>query len=154
MTPGQQLASSLRAEVAAVNTVLRILEAEQQALSKREPEQIEQCAADKDGALRQLAALQQERQTMLRPDASATGLGDLVSRLDNRAETEPLQAQLLDLGERCETLNAANGALIERLQQHTRSALKILRGSEDSPDLYSGSGETTHLDDRHSLGRA
>lgn len=151
---GQQLASSLRAEVAAITTVLRILEAEQQALSKRDPEQIEQCAAEKDGALRQLAALQQARQQTFQPSAPASSLGDLVSALDNRAETEPLQAQLLDLGERCEALNAANGALIERLQQHTRSALKILRGSEDSPDLYSGSGATTHLEDRHSLGRA
>lgn len=154
MTTGQQLASRLRAEVAAITAVLRILEAEQQALSERDPGQIEQCAAAKDGALRRLAALQQERQSIFEPIAPAASLGDLLRRLDSRAETEPLQQQLLHLGERCEALNAANGALIERLQQHTRSALKILRGRDTSPDLYSGSGETTHLDDRHSLGRA
>lgn len=154
MTTGQQLASSLRAEVAAVTTVLQILEAEQEALRQRDPERIEQCAADKDRALRQLAALQQDRQSLFQHTAPGSRLGELVSRLDNRAETGPLQAQLVHLGEQCEALNAANGALIERLQQHARSALNILRGSDNSPDLYSGSGETTHLDDRHSLGRA
>ncbi len=155
MTPGQQLASSLRGEVAAVEAVLRVLEEERVALTERDPQRIEHCAAAKDAALRQLAALQQARKGLDTPGAVGTDrLGDLVASLDNREENEQLQAQLLHLGERCETLNSANGVLIERLQQHTRNTLRVLRGDGDAPDLYSGSGATTQHKDRHSLGHA
>ncbi len=155
MTPGQELASSLRRELAAVEAVLRVLEEERVALTERDPQRIEHCAAAKDSGLRQLVSLQQARKSLSAPGAATPDhLRDLVAKLDNRGENEQLQAQLQRLGERCEALNAANGVLIQRLQQHTRNTLKVLRGNSDAPDLYSGSGATTQHKDLHSLGRA
>ena len=150
MTPGEQLAQALRAEITALETVLAHLDAEQQALRAGDAERIEACTRAKDAALKQLAGLQQQRPTA----AAEATLSSQISVLDNATENRELQARLIALGERCAELNASNGVLIGRLTEHTRSALRVLRQQDGDPRLYSGTGAADSASDSQSLGKA
>lgn len=153
MTAGQQLEADLRAEIAALSTVFSHLEAEHQALRAGDAERIERSTQAKDRALQQLATLQQQRQAH---DGSTTtaSLVERIAQLDNTAVNAPLQQQLVELGERCAAMNAANGVLIGRLAEHTRSALRVLRQQDSNPRLYSGTGTPDSASDSQTLGKA
>ena len=88
-----------------------------------------------------------------RPDLTPSRLS-LDAGLDNSAENRGLQARLIALGEQCTELNAANGLLIDRLAEHTRSALRVLRQQDGDPRLYSGTGGADSTRDSQSLGKA
>tara|TARA_R110001599_G_scaffold57591_1_gene158279 strand:- start:2439 stop:2996 length:558 start_codon:yes stop_codon:yes gene_type:complete len=77
-----------------------------------------------------------------------------IAELDNSTENRGLQARLIALGEQCTELNAANGLLIDRLAEHTRSALRVLRQQDGDPRLYSGTGGADSTRDSQSLGKA
>lgn len=153
-TDGLRLASSLRAEIAALELVLQSLEEERHALENRDPERIEASTRSKDKALESLLALQRQRHEFTPQGGDSGALSELIARLDNSVDNLDLQSRLLDLGTRCEALNTANKILVERLNQHTRSALRILRQGDVTPGLYSGSGTTSASADSHSLGKA
>ena len=177
MTAGEHLAQALRAEITALENVLTHLEAEQQALRSADAQQIESAARAKDTAIRALSSLQQQRPTEAaqltqratsgpaegafagQDEGFSSGqvegsLSRQIAQLDNAAENQGLQARLIALGERCTELNAANGLLIDRLAEHTRSALRVLRQQDGDPRLYSGTGGADSTRDSQSLGKA
>ena len=153
MTAGEHLAQALRAEITALENVLTHLEAEQQALRGADAQQIESAARAKDAAIHALSSLQQQRPTAEAESAEGS-LSRQIAGLDNSAENRGLQARLIALGEQCTELNAANGLLIDRLAEHTRSALRVLRQQDGDPRLYSGTGGADSTRDSQSLGKA
>ncbi|MCR9184103.1 MAG: flagellar protein FlgN [Halieaceae bacterium] len=161
MTSGEYLAQALRAEITALENVLTHLEAEQRALRGADAQQIESAARAKDAAVRALSSLQQQRPTVAAESAEGASpnhadgaLSRQIAGLDNSAENRGLQARLIALGEQCSELNAANGLLIDRLAEHTRSALRVLRQQDGDPRLYSGTGGADSTRDSQSLGKA
>ena len=177
MTAGEHLAQALRAEITALENVLTHLEAEQQALRGADAQQIESAARAKDAAIHALSSLQQQRPTAAAESAEGSSpsraegslprhaegsslghaegsLSRQIAVLDNSTENRGLQARLIALGEQCTELNAANGLLIDRLAEHTRSALRVLRQQDGDPRLYSGTGGADSTRDSQSLGKA
>ncbi len=177
MTAGEHLAQALRAEITALENVLTHLEAEQQALRGADAQQIESAARAKDAAIHALSSLQQQRPTAAAESAGGSSpshaegslpshaegsspsraegsLSRQIAALDNSTENRGLQARLIALGEQCTELNAANGLLIDRLAEHTRSALRVLRQQDGDPRLYSGTGGADSTRDSQSLGKA
>lgn len=169
MTAGEHLAQALRAEITALENVLTHLEAEQQALRGADAQQIESAARAKDAAIHALSSLQQQRPTAAAESAEGSSpshaegsspgraegsLSRQIAELDNSTENRGLQARLIALGEQCTELNAANGLLIDRLAEHTRSALRVLRQQDGDPRLYSGTGGADSTRDSQSLGKA
>jgi flagellar biosynthesis/type III secretory pathway chaperone len=120
----------LAAELDGARRLLAVLQREQQVLTGRDSEAVEQCAQDKHqalGALQQLA-LARRRFT------ATLAAGTLP---DECAPTwRALEQALAEL----RRLNEVNGALVQRRLQHTRRALAILRGQSGDNEVYGPRG--------------
>lgn len=152
----QALKALLRAEFATLQRLDKALETEYETLLADSPEALEQATGNKVTAIdshreQQVQRLQWMDRESLPGDQSFASLASLV---DGEAELEDLQAQLVELANRCQENNRRNGGLILRLQERTRGALDVLRGSDSKGDLYSLSGAREHHADGRSLGKA
>ena len=164
-TPGSQTASGedasllelFTAERETLSAVQRCLDDERRALLGADAAAIEAAAAAKRAALQQHAAQQQRRLSWMatRHLAPTTPLAELaaLSASDSSA-LDGAATALAGLARECDTANRRNGVLIQRLQERTRRALGVLRGSDDRSDIYSLSGAQQHGSDRRTLGKA
>lgn len=139
-------AAQLDRELALLQHIERALNAERQALEQQDLAALETAVAAKN------AALAQHR------DVTSQGPGAPDRPVTEYASAEPALQQrrnaLRALSETCDQLNRENGSLIHRMQERTRQALDILRRSDRSPRLYSGTGTAEQSAGRHSLGKA
>lgn len=136
-------AARLDRELESLREVERSLRDERQALEEQDVARLETAVAAKKTAIARHGDLRQSAPAAASHPASAQQPA-LRERLDT----------LRTLGETCDRLNRENGSLITRMQERTRRALEILRRSERSPQLYSGTGATEQSGGRHSLGKA
>lgn len=140
-------------EMALLTEIEQALRDERRALEQQDLAALESAVANKNAAFARHAEL------VGKPDATA--LDDWRAESTTSASTpeltlEPQQHRdaLRELAETCERLNRENGSLIHRMQERTRQALDILRHSDRSPRLYSGTGSAEQSAGRHSLGKA
>ena len=132
-------------ELALLTEIEQALRSERQALERQDLVALEAAVADKNAAFARHAELAGNRGTTAL-DASTSDSATPVPQQHRDA--------LRELAETCERLNRENGSLIHRMQERTRQALDILRHSDRSPRLYSGSGSAEQSAGRHSLGKA
>lgn len=83
----------------------------------------------------------------------AASLEWLAASERNKALLQSCWKELLGLSDRCQWLHRRNGALIARLESHTRASLAILRG-EDLRHLYTHQGDCEQIGGGRSLGEA
>ncbi|MCL4722130.1 MAG: flagellar export chaperone FlgN [Gammaproteobacteria bacterium] len=121
----------LRAEQAAIGTVLECLQHEAEALVQRDAAALLSIAGQKADAVSRAAGLAQTRRALLRdhPAADTAGSRELLSAL------EALTA-------RCRELNDMNGLLIRAQRRRVEGTLNLLRGGQAAPDSYGRDGET------------
>ena len=132
-------------ELALLTEIEQALRNERQALERQDIVALEAAVAHKNAAFARRAEV-----------AGKTGTTALDAS-PGEPTTPALQQHrdaLRELAETCDRLNRENGSLIYRLQERTRQALDILRHSDRSPRLYSGSGSAEQSAGRHSLGKA
>lgn len=156
MTPfAQDLEQLLRAERQTLEALADVLDAEHQALTANDPQQLEDVTARKNAAIEA-----HQRQQTLRlswmSDAGLpadTPLEDLVVQSGGRKDLGQLQSSLAELAQECQQRNRRNGGLIVRLQERTRGALDVLR-SEETSKIYSLSGAKEGNNEGRTLGKA
>ncbi|MFN2288310.1 MAG: flagella synthesis protein FlgN [Chromatocurvus sp.] len=139
------LTSRPERELALLTEIEQALRNERQALERQDLVALEAAVAHKNAAFARHAEL-----------AGKTGTRALDAS-PAEPTTPALQQHrdaLRELAETCDRLNRENGSLIYRMQERTRQALDILRHSDRSPRLYSGSGSAEQSAGRHSLGKA
>lgn len=121
------------------HALIAVLEREFQALTERQLTALESCADAKRAHLTNLERLARHPAVL----ALANDPADLAQR-----------AQLNTLLSECQRRNDINGAMIEAGRRHTQSALNLLRGPQDSPEIYGARGETLSSPLPRSLARA
>lgn len=154
----QQLSSMLAAEQDAINRLSDILNAESQALSQRNLEELRSTAQAKKLALQTLHDTVQQRLTFLASqaiDASEHGFQAILTTLPHQARVS-LNTQWQTLKSSFETLqqnNQQNGQIIHQSRARTQAMLKILRGQINQPNLYNQAGAAQALSDKHPIGK-
>jgi flagellar biosynthesis/type III secretory pathway chaperone len=143
----QQLGALLQQQTQGAAQLLQILQSENDALVKRDVENIQRLSQQKSelsAALEQLAQQQHLLLQELGLPNSAAGLNSFISSLTQNlaAQLRNKQQQLQSLLESCQRLNMVNGNIIAANRYSAETALAILRGQFGSNNLvYSAGGQ-------------
>jgi len=140
----QQLNSIIQEDIEASGALLKLLEAEQQALKKRLHRDLENLLREKNTLIHTLDANAEKRQQIL-AQATMTGTAEswqkLLVLINNQKLIDDWETVKTNI-DQCQHFNGINGKMIARGQQTVRRLLNILRGQTAVPGLYTQSGTT------------
>ncbi|MFK7974607.1 MAG: flagella synthesis protein FlgN [Halioglobus sp.] len=157
MSHSNDLATLLAHEVDCLQRLLSTLELERVALTTADIDKLERITPAKNAAMAEQTELALQRNRFLADhdyDPSNDGLLACISASDSAAELAASLESLAQYAEVCQQLNRENGRLILQKQQHTQSALNILRQNADQGPTYSGRGLADSAEDSRTLGKA
>jgi len=119
---------------------------QEKAILARDPEAIEQLAAEKQPVISRLEVLHNESNSLLQQTGYAAdrdGMQAFLAWCDNQDHTLSKHwDELLDNIENCRRLNQINGMVVEKSTQTLRQALAVLCGQTLSDVSYDASGAT------------
>lgn len=120
------------------------LEQETVALSERQLDALNEAVANKLRSAESLEQLTREQNTLLdnagfNPDAE--GMQACLHVWDSQAQLQSQWEQLQAIMQRCRQLNQINGGALQLQQQQVQSALHMLRGADQSTELYDPRGQ-------------
>jgi flagella synthesis protein FlgN len=130
-------------EIAGYKALLRLLDAECDALRRLDIDAIESTAAAKQAQVQALEQLARIREDQLRERAlptSAAGVALWVSGEDDAAAAHTAWTTLLDLARVAREANARNGRLLMRQRRHYDGALAALLQAAGMPSVYGADG--------------
>jgi flagellar biosynthesis/type III secretory pathway chaperone len=130
-------------EVAGYKALLRLLDAECDALRRLDVEAIENTAAAKHAQVHALEDLARLREDQLRERAlpsTPAGVAVWLSGDDDAAAAHAAWTTLLDLARAARTANARNGRLLMRQRRHYDGALAALLQAAGVPSVYGADG--------------
>ena len=130
-------------EIAGYKALLRLLDAECDALRRVDRDGIESTAEAKATQVRALEQLARLRETALEArglPATAAGVGLWLSDGDATADSATGWTTLLDLARAARTANERNGRLIDRQRRHYDAAFNALSTAAGRPSVYGADG--------------
>jgi len=130
-------------EIAGYKALLRLLDAECDALRRVDRDGIESTAEAKITQVRALEQLARLRETALEArglPATAAGVALWLSDGDAPAHSATTWTTLLDLARAARTANARNGRLIDRQRRHYDAACNALSTAAGRPSVYGADG--------------
>lgn len=128
------LSAVLNEQIRCAESMLDVLERENQALVANDPDLLTATGADKARLVEALEKLEVERRGL----AEAFGAAAASIAAGDGPQSSPEWQKLLGLVATCKERNQRNGALVKARSDQVRAALKVLRGSE--PGVYAASG--------------
>jgi flagellar biosynthesis/type III secretory pathway chaperone len=155
----EQLAQVIDRQMAVTRSLLDILQTEKAALIGTDPDVLQQIAARKETTLRELAAYEQQRQSLLGTANVATSGTDLRALQRDMAAINPggplsqRWQELCELLGLCRDANATNGAIVNLRQRHIRQALNVIRGGRADDLTYGPAGSPTGVPASRGLAR-
>lgn len=150
MADGVWIQALLTRESAGVERLWAVLQAEHEALARRDAEALDRLVADKQQCIAELEQVGQEQRQLLEAAGLApdrAGLETLLQRVPGGAG-EALRAAWDSLHQRlaeCQRQNVANGRLLEGNRRFAQQALAALLGTEGgaTTELYDRGGATS-----------
>lgn len=154
-TPSQ-LHQQIRSDIEACETLLSLLDKEQEALKKRDPDAL---ATIVESKIPPLAHLEQSAKTraMWLTSAGKEATSETWNALLERSQQKVLQEEwkkLKALTMDCKAKNEVNGKLLIRSQQVFSRLVELLRGQQTRTGLYNASGSATRGGSSHVFGEA
>lgn len=148
----RELARLLDEQIDAMQAVLASLEAERQALARRDGDALLKAVSDKAASVASADGIEGRRQALL----DQLGLGERAGRsgrgFSADAGISQRWQQVLALTRQCRALNEANGQLIRGQRRRADGALRVLRGEPAVAGEYGPGGERRAGGPRRSLG--
>lgn len=130
------------------------LTAERAALEARDSEALDAAIDAKNLCVDRLQALEARRGEL----CAAAGFGRdpehmeaIIAWCDEDARVNNAWQQLMTIAGECNDLNLSNGAILRLRQQHTDSALAVLRGADRDAGTYGRTGSEATGRNQHSL---
>lgn len=142
-----QLGTILEQEVAALQQMIDLLQAEHQALRERDSDALTTAVQQKQQQLTQLAHLDQSRDKLLQQAghaSNATGLSDYIRTQDDAAALSQLQTRFLALAADCQKQNQINAILAEGQRYHVERILGLLHAGGSTSEGYGRRGQVIH----------
>jgi flagellar biosynthesis/type III secretory pathway chaperone len=147
----RDLARHLDEQIDAMQSVLAALEAEQQALKRRDADALLQAVNGKATSLARADELEKRRQTLIE-QTSFFESGRSGRPFSTDAGITHRWQQLLALAHQCRAINDSNGLLIRGQRRRVDMTLQILRGSSAAPAEYGPGGESRSRAGARNLG--
>ncbi len=147
----------LKQETALTRQLSELLDSEYAAITDKDFTTFEQIITEKALTVEQLDLLEQERIALIESAGHKPGPDGFLYFLqwcDPAQHITPHWEQLLTLAGKCRDQNLRNHHLIELCSRHTRETLRVLRGEDPHPDLYSADGDTDSGHENRTLARA
>lgn len=146
----------LRQDISACQTLLRLLDAERQALKARDTQQLEDVIQNKTALLLHLEQSAKQRGLWVslsgaKQKSETLWLG-LLRQLDPALERT--WGEFKELLKVCQEQNEINGKLLARNQQVFDRLLAIVRGQSENNPLYTAKGNRGSGYNFHKLGEA
>lgn len=141
----KDIENQISTDIEACNTLLLLLDKEQEALRARDTEALAKVIQDKVPALAQLEESVKKRVLWANISLTdkASGKWDNFVAGFNRDELKKRWQQLKELTLQCQQKNEINGKILSRQQQIYGRLVGLLRGQTSSPNLYNASGSAT-----------
>ena len=159
MTNSTYIKVCLEDELKYATSLLDLLSAERDTLSKSNGKALEVLAKQKSELAEQLEISTQRRNTYLIESLGAA-TGDMHEYIDTCPATEDgqqlksLWQQLTTMLNECREQNRLNGSILESSQRSIKQAIAILQGQGQTGELYGRAGKTVSSASGHSLTRA
>lgn len=146
----QRLNDLLRAEYECAGRLLAVLEAEADALLKRDLDGLEKLVEEKHRLMVGFDRFDADTRRLLADYDHAEGRSDIrgcINWCDDSGQLLRGWKALMDRVARCQQQNRVNGITLDSSRRHAQHALNILRGLPSAPDLYSAAGLTAQPGD-------
>jgi flagellar biosynthesis/type III secretory pathway chaperone len=130
---------------------------ERAALSERLSEKIFLLAEEKQSLMLALDTCLKQGQTILthlRNAMPERSTAELMAWCDPSGDLDQLRVNVMDKTDHCLSQNRHNGIQIQRQQQTTRKALKVLRGEPTTSAAYTARGQMGETPTSRRLGKA
>ena len=137
--------STLHDEHAAVSSLIRLLQKEQDALIAANIEELPALIAEKAAIVAKMAELANHRQLALTSagfSLEQNGMDQWIALTSNNM-ARALWQELLSLAKSAEELNRINGKLINQHATHNQNALNVLQGVSVGGNFYGPNGKST-----------
>ena len=152
-----KIKSLLDREVTCLEKLRDILKDEYKALVSADLDALGHATSAKNAALAAQADASRSRESLTAGSAGSdeeSALRELIDSCENREQLNESLSELDYLAKQCHTQNRDNGRLIMQKQKQAKSALDIIRQTEDTTSTYSGYGKSTDTSATRSLGKA
>lgn len=150
------VAEQIAQDTAACQALLQLMQAEREALQKRDADTLGNVIEQKAHYLQQLERSAKTRTTWAQQVQAADPDSAWHQLLHNLRQPE-LQQQwnaLKELMVECRQQNETNGKLLARSQHTFGRLLNIMRGQSEAPSLYTAKGARTGGSSSHNFGEA
>jgi len=152
----EQLKQNIHHDLATSETLLEVLQREQEALKTRDFDAVSDIIDKKVPMLERLEASAQLRQAWAqaanKPN-DETGWAELITDLGT-SEIKQEWARLKSLYSEVRTQNEVNGKLLSRHQSTVSRLLDVMRGKTANPNLYTASGYSSSQAHSNKFGEA
>ncbi len=152
----QQIETQIAGDINACETLIQLLDKEQEALRERDPEQLAEIIEAKIPPLSQL-----ENSANVRAKWSIESCGESsvdawqeILQQTNQTKLKDDWNKLKGLTQECKMKNEVNGKLLIRNQQVYGRLLDLLRGQQHNTNLYTSNGSSTGLNNSNKVGEA
>lgn len=138
-------ASTLNAEQQATQSLVLVLQREQDALAAGQPEEIAELITEKANVIATMATLADQRHQTLAAfsfDASEGGMQSWLDRDGSESEKQ-VWDELFALAQTARELNRLNGVLIGKQMSINQNALQILQGKSQTGNFYGPNGQSS-----------
>lgn len=137
----RDLARLLDEQIVAMQSVLTALEAEQQALRKRDGDALLQAVNGKATSLANANTLEARRQDLLEQLGLTDRPGRGARQFSADAGVAQRWQQVLALTRQCQAINESNGQMIRGQQRRVSETLQLLHGRSTAATEYGPAGE-------------
>ena len=151
-----QLQKSVQDDLSTCESLLSLLTEEQEALKKRDIDQVSHILDEKLPLLERLDSSAQIRQTWAKSANSRNddkGWAEIIEELGNSDLKDEWQ-HLKSLYSDVRNQNEINGKLLSRHQATVTRLLDVMRGKTANPNLYNSTGYSSNQAQRNSIGEA
>lgn len=138
----QALAQVVMGIAAQTERLEQSLQDERAALISNDDVALDAAARDKDLLVRTLEAQERERLHLARHLGISAGPAPMRAALSTAPEARDAWTRCLNMLERCQNLNAANGRIVETKLRHVRMALELISGRDLGRTTYGPSGRS------------
>lgn len=152
----QQIEAQIAQDINACESLISLLDREQEALKNRDPEQLAEIIEAKIAPLSLLETSANERSQWVKAsgsEASMEAWQDLLQQTQQQKLKDDWH-KLKQLTLECRMKNEVNGKLLVRNQQVYGRLLDLLRGQNTNTNLYTASGAAKGLSGTNIVGEA
>jgi len=153
----QSLEAVLSEEVLCTEHLLKSLESERAALTRRDSNALGRSTEEKLAHVQKLETLERDRERLLSELGFTGDPEQLAEWLDHQPQAarglRELWQQVLANTRACRTSNLTNGGILEASRQHVEQALAVLRGHTGSASTYDPNGATPSSLGQRELGK-